>query len=801
MQATAARLEDAERAYAASQAAQQVVDGTQASHEAYVAAQVAVTELDAAREEREELRAAQQALSKRLAVANERNAQLCAELAEIEEAKVAMATLAPEVERQTELEAALADARRGVERLATAERDLDREQQRLVGLQHRFAELRSGVEARAEKEIALSELRREWDDLIDSHEQLTARAAAIKAEYAHTQTQREEIDERLMAAERLLGHEETRLNQLTEEHEILQEKSAQLHRLEAEADQLREELAQVEKRQHALTAELATHEAELTQVQRQVELLSASDAPTCPVCGEPLTPQQRVELLARDAQQADALKQLQQEIQAELDDLVAERQREAQALDEIVRRIAAVPRAGEVNALQEQIEAQKEMLATRRASVAAEHDRRDAVAQRLEDLDSELTEVRPQLEGLAALRSERQAAIEALDLTLQALPRPADMTALGQQLEDQMDAVEEAERRQRAHQGMPDEVARLTARLEDLGNPRRLLERAADVVAREERVAADHLKVVAEIAATERGLRDLESDLVAYADLDQRLAVERRTLVDHEPAHRRYLQHIREAEALEDRHATVTELQETQATAQTAYAEVIKAQEDIAQAYDATLHAELNAELSEVRAALARLEERISQRDAQLLEAQDKIVLLRAVQKRLDAARVERRALQRAHRVLDHLRQVLREAGPQMTRVMVELISAHADRLYADIMEAYRSRLQWNEDYEVVLTTAGRDRVFQQLSGGEQMAAALAVRLALLRQTSAIDVAFFDEPTANLDVERRANLARQILNIRGFSQLFVISHDDTFEQDTDHIIRIFKENGVSRVRA
>jgi exonuclease SbcC len=81
------------------------------------------------------------------------------------------------------------------------------------------------------------------------------------------------------------------------------------------------------------------------------------------------------------------------------------------------------------------------------------------------------------------------------------------------------------------------------------------------------------------------------------------------------------------------------------------------------------------------------------------------------------------------------------------------------------------------------------------------MAAALAVRLALLRETSTIDVAFFDEPTANLDGERRANLARQILNVKGFSQLFVISHDDTFEQDTDHVVRVWKEDGVSYVDA
>ena len=30
-------------------------------------------------------------------------------------------------------------------------------------------------------------------------------------------------------------------------------------------------------------------------------------------------------------------------------------------------------------------------------------------------------------------------------------------------------------------------------------------------------------------------------------------------------------------------------------------------------------------------------------------------------------------------------------------------------------------------------------------------------------------------------------------------RLFVISHDDTFERDTDHVVRVVKEDGISRV--
>jgi len=79
------------------------------------------------------------------------------------------------------------------------------------------------------------------------------------------------------------------------------------------------------------------------------------------------------------------------------------------------------------------------------------------------------------------------------------------------------------------------------------------------------------------------------------------------------------------------------------------------------------------------------------------------------------------------------------------------------------------------------------------------MAAALAARLAILDHLSDIDLVFFDEPTANLDNERRASLADQIMNLQGLSQIIVISHDDTFERITDHVIRVRKEQGESLV--
>jgi len=96
--------------------------------------------------------------------------------------------------------------------------------------------------------------------------------------------------------------------------------------------------------------------------------------------------------------------------------------------------------------------------------------------------------------------------------------------------------------------------------------------------------------------------------------------------------------------------------------------------------------------------------------------------------------------------------------------------------------------------YSVVLYNIDRREIMAGIDG-RLRTAVLAVRLALLRGLSRLDMAFFDEPTQNMDGERRGNLAEQIRRVRGFEQLVVISHDDTFEQGLDSVIHLDKRNG------
>ena len=146
----------------------------------------------------------------------------------------------------------------------------------------------------------------------------------------------------------------------------------------------------------------------------------------------------------------------------------------------------------------------------------------------------------------------------------------------------------------------------------------------------------------------------------------------------------------------------------------------------------------------------------------------------------------------------DFIRDTLRKAGPLVTESYLYNISIEANQLFREITGEGGRALRWSKDYDILLEEEGHERSFINLSGGEQMVAALSVRLALLKQLSDIRVAFFDEPTVNMDAERRERLAQQIGQVRDFDQLFVISHDDTFEQTVDHVVAVTREQSERR---
>ena len=293
-------------------------------------------------------------------------------------------------------------------------------------------------------------------------------------------------------------------------------------------------------------------------------------------------------------------------------------------------------------------------------------------------------------------------------------------------------------------------------------------------------------------AATDAALRELEPRL-AEAQAAQRKLDESRA------GHERYLQHERLAGETRQRTERLQGVKSQVSEAVTTTADAWGVAARLGAAADPAARDEARAARDTAIARKTELDTRTEVQEALIAARRKELDELAEVACRLDA---ENRAVARANALRERtelMRGVLRAAGPLVTEALLADVSEAADEIFGEVLGDRAGRLRWTPDYDIALERGGHTRSFTQLSGGEQMTAALAVRLALLRELLHIDVAFFDEPTQNLDDTRRTNLAEQILRVRGFRQLVVITHDDSFERMLDHVIHVRKVNGESRV--
>jgi exonuclease SbcC len=302
-----------------------------------------------------------------------------------------------------------------------------------------------------------------------------------------------------------------------------------------------------------------------------------------------------------------------------------------------------------------------------------------------------------------------------------------------------------------------------------------------------------------EIAKAQDELDTLQKALKVYGDLEAQLDTVEAMLQEHVEAYRTVMGNQGQANTLANRVQAAEALAQELAILKESSAELEEKHQAAAANFDEAAYDEACSAAQELQQEVGSLRGQFGELEAAQKRAERELADLRTLMAAVAEAEAKMKRLKDEEDVLETIRTKLRQAGPYISSALNRQISDGARQIFSDIMQDYSRHLTWKEDYGITLEVDGRERSFGQLSGGEQMSAALAVRLALLREMSSIDIAFFDEPTANLDEARREALARQILNVRGFKQLFVISHDDTFEQATQNLIRVERVGGVSRV--
>lgn len=380
---------------------------------------------------------------------------------------------------------------------------------------------------------------------------------------------------------------------------------------------------------------------------------------------------------------------------------------------------------------------------------------------------------RAELSGLAA----KQAQQESLQIEInQSTDR---LTELTQQL-----ATEPELQQKRSH---------LSTSLTNLADPRGRSQLLARDLQQRPNLINQRSAIAEQCSRIQALINQFNDQLNEFADLEAQIEQQKRNRQDHQPAYLIYLQYQNDANQLrklepELQTATV-QLQELQAEQNNIQTESDRLLKD----YDLTLWQQVETAYSHRRSQADQLSGGLPQQRKRLMEISTQIATLQGIAEKRDRAAEELQQTEKVKRFISFARKVYKEAGPRITERYVQNISHEADRLFRELINRPNVALEWTKDYEIIVQEGAHNRRFINLSGGEQMCAALAVRLALLRVLADIDIAFFDEPTTNMDRPRRESLAEAIANIKTFRQLFVISHDDTFEKFTENVILVVRE--------
>jgi exonuclease SbcC len=291
----------------------------------------------------------------------------------------------------------------------------------------------------------------------------------------------------------------------------------------------------------------------------------------------------------------------------------------------------------------------------------------------------------------------------------------------------------------------------------------------------------------------------VNSSFLAFEGLDEKIRSVQETITKLEHEHNKYLQALPLALKMKEYSQECEKLKKSLSSINSALNDNIRNQEVLLADYSESLLNDTVSQLEDMGKNASSMAEALKgknrnmeklARDLGIMEAE--FLKIKDIEKKLEN---EKQFLSFSN----FIRDTIKNSSEYIVNEFIGEISQDAGNIYSDIMNDYSCGLKWQNDYDIEIESGGEVKSFRQLSGGERMSAALAVRLALLKALSSCDFIFLDEPTQNMDEIRREKLSEQIMNIHGFKQIFVISHDDTFNEKYANVIMIEKMDGESRV--
>ncbi|MFN0111889.1 MAG: AAA family ATPase [Blastocatellia bacterium] len=723
-------------------------------YEAYQTANTRLTELEKQREARNELRDRLSATEREL-IEIRSNIRLAEQrLGEVAEARTEFSKLADRIEQQAAIEQTIAELRerRGeLQGLQNALAALDRE---LAKLRQRYSELAKQVEiaeTQAEKAALVEQLESE-------RAQLDTEISEKELAFGNFKLKRDHLAS--------LRKERTRLAK------ELETNSRELAKVEKSAA-LAGRLSELESNQQRETERLARLKAEVARDEEMICALESGGV--CPLLtekclnlqpGESLDSRFRIGLEARRAE----IEKLAKSLTALVEEVRHARTAAAESARLPHLQTEAVRLNGEAETKQQQI---------------AELEIETAAGAKLSEKEIQALKIRR-----AGIESQLREARDAQALASQAEVLRNEQAGITREGESKRAEYDTAASRIAEIGNLETQFAEAETSLRALNDPRGRANALIQLIAREAEWKTDAANATANSDEINARMNQLKTELQTFASLDAELAAATESRRQSENDYYAFIRNKKIADTLETRQqelaATETEIAETETLLTDAQTELRALEKN----YNADNHRRAISELEQWRERATQLTTQLENTRLQLQRLTAQLERLEEVRERMREHLAAKEKAQTLRETADFIRDTLQKAAPYITEMHLHSISAEANQLFREISGRYEITLRWAKDYEIILEEEGRERPFLNLSGGEQMAAALSVRLALLKELSEVNIAFFDEPTTNMDEERRRNLAQQIGRIKDFQQLFVISHDDSFEGFTDQIVSL-----------
>jgi exonuclease SbcC len=183
------------------------------------------------------------------------------------------------------------------------------------------------------------------------------------------------------------------------------------------------------------------------------------------------------------------------------------------------------------------------------------------------------------------------------------------------------------------------------------------------------------------------------------------------------------------------------------------------------------------------------------------------------IKERLDniQKKIERKeGIKKLLEIIDRIRVAYRSIQPKLRREFVTYLQMTVqqvlDSLTGDVGPALNVKI--DEAYSpFVSSEEGYEREVANLSGGERTLLAFAYRIGLgqlimqARTGHGLYMLLLDEPTESLGREDGSveRLAEAVSRLKSIEQIIAVTHNESFAEKAEHVIRIEKQSGVSQV--